>query len=411
MGSRIITLQRQARELGRLRTGYTDTSGTRPRPVRSTTWIATSHSAEYCEAAAGIWGGTVEKWKPLGAGAEQYRVITDAPAIDAILPPGDPLAQYYEAWSRSGCARRCDGETELLSDSSCLCVQDWGQDWHKVAGPRDGACQMTTRLGVILPDMPDMGAWRVETHSYYSASEIAAAVDLLKGQLGTAAMVPVRLRIEPRTRVSGGKTKQFPVVTLGLRGATAGQVMSGQIPTAEVAAPAGQAPAVGAADTPAELPAAPARDWLADLQQLTTADEVRALYRECAQAGQMTADLSHAMKEHADLMAQAARGSYRPDADRRPEAEMPTDETPAPAPVPVDEGAQVDGLWMQCMSATPDDWSTQDLVEAYAARHGGELPDDATAALLTGFLKAIKAGQVAKPGEQAPAESGDAVPF
>lgn len=393
MGPRIITLQRQARELGRLRTGYTDTSGTRPRPVRSTTWIATSHSAEYCEAAAGIWGGTVEKWKPLGAGAEQFRVITETAAVDAILPPGDPLAQYYEAWSRGGCARRCDGETEMLSDSSCLCVQDWGQDWHKVAGPRDGACQMTTRLGVILPDMPDMGAWRVETHSYYSASEIAAAVDLLKGQLGTDAMVPVRLRIEPRTRVSQGKTKQFPVVTLGLRGATAGQVMAGQIPTAEISAPAGSAPAVGAGDAPAALPPAPGRDWLAEARAAVDLDGLREVYRDAVAAGEQTPALADAMKARANELAAA----------QAPPPAVEPAPTPAPAPS-ADEVDDTDSAWMACVSATPDGWSTTDLLDAFAVRYDGLLAADASAAQLTQYARDLRAGLVVRAGQ--PERSG-----
>ncbi|GAB3693435.1 recombination directionality factor [Nocardiopsis oceani] len=381
MGSRIITLQRQARELGRLRSGYTDTSGKRPRPVRSATWIVTSHSAEYCEAAVGMWGGTVEKWNPQGAGAEQYRVITEAAAVDAILPPGDPLSQYYESWSRGGCARRCDGETELLSDSPCLCRAQWGEDFHATVSVRDGACQMTTRLGVILPDLPDVGVWRMETHSYYAANEISAAVDLLKGQLGTSAMIPVRLRIEPRTRVAGGKTKQFPVTVVELRGATAGQVLSGASSAVEGEHPS----AVEAAPAP-EIEA-PARDWRGEVEAATTADRVRELYRACVADGAMTQELSEYMKGRASALDQA------------------TEEPPAVAPAPVDDGQDVDELWMRCVSA----WSgsTTELVDAYAANHGGELPDNATGEELAAFLADVKAGKVTAPGEG----SAEEVPF
>jgi hypothetical protein len=176
MGSRIITLQRQARELGRLRTGYSvpnEDPKKRPRAVRSQTWIISSHAEHYVQAAAEVWGGKVEKWQPQGNGAAQWRVITEAPSLDAILPPGDPLSQAYETWSAGGAQRRCDGMTETLSDSPCLCRAQWGENFHEVA-PRDRACKMTTRLNVILPEMPDIGAWRVETHSYHAANEIAA---------------------------------------------------------------------------------------------------------------------------------------------------------------------------------------------------------------------------------------------
>jgi hypothetical protein len=249
---------------------------------------------------------------------------------------------------------------------------------------------MTTRLGVILPDLPDMGVWRVETHSYYSASEIAAAVDMLKGQLGQSAMVPVRLRIEPRTRVAGGKTKQFPVVTLGLRDATAGQVMAGQIPTQEIAAPAGQAQAVAAGEAPAAI-AAPARDWLAEVRAAGSLDDLRALYAEAREAGAPDG-LAAAMKERATEL----------DAENHAAA-------PASAPA-ADPGAYIDGLGMQCVAAAPDGWSTTDLMEAFAARHDVSA-DDASAEQMAGFLAALQTGAIAKARAEEPAVDPSKIPF
>ena len=376
MGSRIITLQRQARELGRLRTGTFNGKY----PQRSETWVITSHSRDYIEAAAETWGGDVEEWQPQGAGAKQWRVITEARAIDAILPPGDPLSQAYEQWTRGGCARRCDGQVEQINDQACVCIAQWGPDFHQVA-PKDQACKMTTRLSVILPDLPDLGSWRVETHSYYSASELAATVDVLKGQLGQAAMVPVALRIEQRTRVAGGKTKHFPVVAMELRGATAGQVMAGQIPTAEVAAPAGQAPAVGAVDVPGELPAAPSRDWVAEVAQATTLDGLRSLYREAVAVGEQTPEMAAAMKQRAD--------------------ELATDQAPPPTPAPV-VNEDLDDLWMRCVAAAPDGWSTTDLTAAYSRDHNGQTPGTASVDQLRAFLGSLKDGTVSPPSSTRP---------
>jgi hypothetical protein len=409
MGSRIITLQRQARELGRLRTGTFNGRY----PQRSETWVITSHSRDYIEAAAETWGGDVEEWKPQGAGAKQWRVITEARAINAILPPGDPLSQAYESWSRGGCTRRCDGQVEQINDTACVCVATWGPDFHQVA-PKDKACKMTTRLSVILPDMPDLGSWRVETHSYYSASELAATVDVLKGQLGQAAMVPVALRIEQRTRVANGETKHFPVVAMELRGATAGQVMAGQIPTTEISAPAApgpaavegsSAPALPAA--PAELPAAP-RDWLAEVRAAASLDDLRALYKEAAAQGAPDG-LAAAMKARAD--------------------ELATAPAPAPAPAPVEapaaeqDGGDADAVWMQCVNAAPAGWTTTELMDAYSVRNDGALADDATAAQLQKFLGDLVSGRVGpsstptldalkqKAADQAPPAGDDKPPF
>lgn len=171
MGSRIRTAQKQARELGRLRTGYSvpnQDPKKRPRPVKSKTWVLSSHAEHYVTAAAEAWGGKVERWQPQGNGAPQFRVITEAEQIEAILPPGDPLSQANEMWNKGGCVRRCDGQTEQISRHPCLCLSEHGPEWHLLRQDlytKDKVCAATSRLNVVLPDMPDVGVWRVETHS------------------------------------------------------------------------------------------------------------------------------------------------------------------------------------------------------------------------------------------------------
>jgi hypothetical protein len=226
MAGRILTLQRQARELGRLRTGYT--TGEKSRPVRSDTWILTSHSEHYMRAAAEEFGGTCREVAADRQRRRRSGASSPTRPIDAIMPPGDPLSQTNELWSGGGCQRRCDGVTEQLSDSPCLCLAQHGEQWHEQ--PKGKVCAATTRLNVILPDMPDVGIYRVETHSFYAANEIAATVDLIRNATGGHAAVPIRLRIEQRQRVANGQTKKFPVVVVELRGATAGQILGGVIP-------------------------------------------------------------------------------------------------------------------------------------------------------------------------------------
>ncbi|MBV2366945.1 recombination directionality factor [Streptomonospora nanhaiensis] len=261
---KILTIDRQVREMGRLRTGYTEGK----RPVKSKTWIFTSPSAEVVAAAAELWGGTPQKWKPLGSGGEQYRVITGASAIDCLLPEGgNVLFSAYEMWSKGGAQRRCDGLQEKLSGRECLCAAEFGEQFYLDA-PKDKVCKATTRLSVILPDMPDIGTYRVETHSYYATSEIGGTYDLLRSAQPTG-VLPVRIAIEQRSRVAKGQTKHFPVVTMGLRGATGAEVLHGAIPnltpagqlgggTAQVGA-ATAARAIEAAVEPAVDPITPAQ--------------------------------------------------------------------------------------------------------------------------------------------------------
>lgn len=347
MAGRILTLQRQARELGRLRTGYTDTSGAKSRPVRSNTWILTSHSEDYIRAAAIEFGGTVEKWQPLGSGAAQWRVITEQVAIDAIMPPGDPLSQTNEMWSGGGCQRRCDGITEQLSDSPCLCLAQHGDAWHE--RPKGTVCAATTRLNVILPDMPDVGIYRVETHSFYAANEIAATVDLIRNATGGNAAVPIRLRIEQRQRVANGQTKKFPVVVVELRGATAGQILGGQIPGIT----AREQTALGGSTVPA-IEAAPVIDWDELIHAATTRDELMHIRGQAMDAGADGARIDRALAARAESLRLTATG---------------------PPAVEVDPNR----LWMQIMAEAPDGWTSSDVeidfekftnVEAAAATGG-----------------------------------------
>lgn len=415
MAGRILTLQRQARELGRLRTGTFNGR----HPERSSTWIVTSHAEHYVHAAADTWGGTPEQWQPQGNGAQQWRVVTEQAALDAILPPGDPLSQSYEQWSKGGCQRRCDGMSEELSSQPCLCRAQWGDAFHEVA-PRDVACKMTTRLNVILPDMPDIGAWRVETHSYYSANEMSAAVDVLKGAIGEAAMIPIRLRIEQRTRVAEGQTKHFPVVAVELRGATAGQVLAGAAP-AIGAVGQGSRPALEASgmDFLALIRAAESRDAVLLLwQQARDAGvangaevELAAIKRVAVLAGpgahlKAAAEARTSAELTARLEAAQAAGfaTNLLDADdpvaqafvqRR--TDLAGADGQAAASQPAREAVDAEALWAQVVAAWPGD-RTSEIEDAFAARYEGVHPGSGTPEQLRQFLADVQAGTV-KPAD------------
>lgn len=363
--SRILTIQRMARELGRLRTGYSDGG----RPKRLDTWLISSHSRDYVEAAADIWGGSPETWTPQGGGGDQYRVITHTASIDAILPPGDPLSQSYEMWSRAGCARRCDGITEQLSDSPCLCRSQFGDSFYE---QRTGTvCSMTTRLNVIIPAMPDMGVWRAETHSFYAANELAGTVDTVRGLIGPTAMVPVRLRIEQRSKAGG---KKFPVVVCELRGITAGQVLEGAGALPSVGSP----PAVAAASPRHELtaagapapaaPSAPVPDYVSAARAAFSLEAVREVWAKAKDNGHLTDELGLQLS----LIAEQWKKNEAPAATATPSDRDPDD------------------IWADIVRKTPDGWTMDDLEQHFASRNEGTHPGSATTAELEAYLVELK---------------------
>lgn len=320
MGSRLLNIQRRAAEHGRLRTGYTQGN----RPVRSATWVVTSHSEEHVRTAAELWGGEVEQWTPLNSNITQWRVITKASSIEALITPGDPLNQYNEMWSAGGCQRRCDGETELLSRQPCLCARQFGEDWH--TQPKGRVCSATSRFNVMLPDLSGMGMWRAETHSFYAASEWGGMVDMVLAGTDGKGFVPVTLRIEPRQVVREGKTKKFPVVVVELRGVTPRQALAGPMSTAMALDPSGTR-AVAAIE-------APRPDYLALAEGALTSDDVRDIWMQAQDAKHVHFRGEDELSKQ--LMAIAARKDQEAAAARKPGPAEPDEDGAYPAEV-VDE--------------------------------------------------------------------------
>ncbi|WP_062214749.1 hypothetical protein [Streptomyces sp. NBRC 109706] len=388
MGARIITRQRTARELGRLRTGYSQPSedpNKRPRPVKSRTWVVTSHAEHYVQAAAEQWGGTVERWQPQGTGPEQWRVITEAEAIDALLPPGDPLSQYNEMWSKGGCQRRCDGQRELISRRSCLCEAEHGEFWYQM--PKGTVCSVTSRISVVLPDLPDVGVWRAETHSFYASGEWPSTVDMVLAGTGGKGLVPVRLRIEPRQRVASGMTKRFPVVAVEVRGLTPRQALSGPIPTSVALNPSGDT-----GPRALEAPRSSRPDYTARAEAGLTAEDVRDVWREARAAGHCAADGSDPLSQQLTEIAARRQREFEEDVRDATAAPPPAvEEPPVEAEiVPDDEPA---GLWRSILTRAAERGLSERQAEAAFARlNEGLLPAEAGPERLAAFLAAMGGG-------------------
>ena len=171
------------------------------RPVRLETWKLTSRDQVRLKAAANAFGGEIREWKDHPG---QYELHTTVDALPILLMPGQAISQHYELWSGGGCKRRCDGQTEQLSDGSCLC------------DPEQRECKPHTRLNVLLPDVAGVGAWRLDTTGYYAAVELTGTVELLEVATTRGVLLPARLRIDQRSVLRDGQTRRFPVPTLDI---------------------------------------------------------------------------------------------------------------------------------------------------------------------------------------------------
>lgn len=375
MGSRLLNLQAQARELGRLRTGYTGPRG----PVRSKTWILTSKERDLLDAAAAEWGGQVVEWTPLNGDVRQWSLTTETDRLPAYLPPGDPLTQANEMWSRGGATRRCDGVTEAKTGKPCLCLAQFGDEWHRQ--DKKARCQPYSHLNVMLLGLPDIGLWRHTTKSYYAAGEIAGMVDLIKARIGVGPIVPVWLIIDQRKKVADGTTTPYPVPIVKVRGADSGAaLLSGRIPTLELGtAPTRTALEAGpAAPVVADPAALTAGQVIAEAAAVSTVQAAQELWRTAVSANVMNDNVKAAL----EARVAALRGGQPAAADEVVDAEI-VDETP-------ERGQQ---LWDAVIAASPFDSMTELNAMFRQVTGAGHDMDGADVPQLQMFLDALRAPQ------------------
>jgi len=250
----VLDIQRRGQQIGRLRIGQQvavikdgkDTGKTRP--ARLDTFRFTTGSRATAQAIAALYGGEIRDW------SGEFEVITSKSEIGVTVPPRDEvISQWYEMWSKGGCQRRCDSRREQISGGPCLCphAEDPSDadevarkalersDLAKLNPPQ--ACKLVTRISVMIPDLPGLGIFRLDTGSYYAAVEIGDSAALMQVARDRGVFLPAILRIEHRQRVAGGQTKKFPVPVLEVL-ATFRDLATGAIERAGVAAQLPPAP-------------------------------------------------------------------------------------------------------------------------------------------------------------------------
>lgn len=254
-----IGVQRRFMQLGRVRLGE---KGPKGEPRKLGSFRFTSASERLLQAVAEKHGGTVTAWD--GAPDEGYfQVTTEATSIDIILPPtfseqdGSPstsYSQWYELWSKGGCQRRCDGITESLSGAPCSCdpvKRDAGED-------PNGTCGIITRVSFIIPDLPGLGVWRLDSGGWNAAVELPGTLSLLADAAAEQRFIPAVLSLQNRTSKKDGKTMRYVVPVIDLPDVTIGQLVSGTAPTLALNTPAPvdrTKPALPAAPAPPADPA------------------------------------------------------------------------------------------------------------------------------------------------------------
>jgi len=256
----MLAEQRRAYEVGRIRLGVQVPIANKPgrtRPAKLSMLRFTSRDVVAIRRIAELYGGEPRQWKDAPTD-DQWEVLTEAREIGVLVPPGPTsVSQWMEMWAGGGCVRRCDGDEEKLRGVPCLCPSD--QSDRAELAQRGEACKPTTRVNLMLPDVPTLGVWRLESHGWNAAHELGGTAELMAALMEARVVVPAVLRLEERKTISGGKTKEFVVPVLALqhtpRAMIEGTVGSGRI---ELPAPPPRALAIEAAQATAPTGPVPA---------------------------------------------------------------------------------------------------------------------------------------------------------
>lgn len=282
--SPLLDIQRRLVELGRIRIGVQETKNGKSRPVKLETFRFTTAARSRADAVAKLFGGSVRPWSPDGA-RQEYEVISPVNEIPVVVPPGPAvLSQWYELWSGGGCQRRCDGVTNVLGDKPCECPSDPKERSQLAAAGR--ACKPTTRISLILRDLPGVGVWRLESHGYYAATELAGSAEFLATAAAAGAPLPATLRLEQRSKREGGKTIRYAVPVLDV-GATPAELLAGNVPAL---------PSQTHDEEPPQLESVPAsndaaRGYLFRIAAASSLDALRGIWIDAKATGALSTEL------------------------------------------------------------------------------------------------------------------------
>lgn len=212
--------------IGRIRLGYSEpipgkttrTGQPVSKPVKLGTFRFTSESRPAAESAARAHGGEVREWN--NRGRREWDVITDADELMVSVPnsPG-AIDVTYEWWAGRECLHRCDGATDRKTGKPCICPADpIERHFASKANPQQ-ACGLKTRISLVLPDLIDVGTWRLDTGGFYAAGELlskAQVMEVLRDRVGL--MIPARLWLSRRSDVVGGQVRRWITPMLELQG-------------------------------------------------------------------------------------------------------------------------------------------------------------------------------------------------
>ena len=147
---------------------------------------------------------------------------TEPTELDVMCPLNDPELFFPQKLAMYGSskglvchgngqhAERKDETTGKWQARSCPC------EFRKTPDNPKGACAEVGHLMVLLPKVNMGGVYQISTSSYHSVVDLNSGIDYVQCLVGRIALVPLKLRREPRETHHNGKKQTHYTLTLTL---------------------------------------------------------------------------------------------------------------------------------------------------------------------------------------------------
>jgi hypothetical protein len=137
--------------------------------------------------------------------------------------------QYYRAYSQTrGLICKGDGETatqmqdvktgELVNrDTGTIVMEEVPCAGRDCEHYRTKTCKETLNLRFMLPDIPGLGVWEIDTHSVNNILNINSSAKIIRSAFGRVSMIPLILSFDPAMVRSPRDGKLHTMSLLNLR--------------------------------------------------------------------------------------------------------------------------------------------------------------------------------------------------
>ncbi len=145
---------------------------------------------------------------------EVQKVFGEKPKeLEIMFPVEDPekfASQFYRRYSSmrglvckgdgETCVRMVDAQTGDFAhrDTKEIAMRELPCDGQACPAYQAKECKEVMMLQFLIPKVPGIGIWQLDTGSYQSIVSVNSAVDLIKQVCGRISMIPLKLTLEPR---------------------------------------------------------------------------------------------------------------------------------------------------------------------------------------------------------------------